>query len=123
MLTRLGERGGTGGGGPLEPAPEPGLKVFGTRSLRTAGKLTGAPPTAPLAPELLPVLLLTLAPTTVLLKVTTDVGPNKVLGPVEFAGVEPPPTAPESAARRFKVNKQDFFALKFLKLLLFKRKI
>lgn len=40
ILTRLGERGGTGGGGPLED-PVPGRKLLGTRSFRTAGKLTG----------------------------------------------------------------------------------
>ena len=80
MLTRLGERGGPGGGGPLGPAPEPGLKLLGTRSLRTAGKLTGVPefrPALKFPPTLVPVLLELPAPTTtVLLKVTVDVGPD-----------------------------------------------
>lgn len=99
MLTRLGERGGTGGGGPLEPAPEPGLKLLGTRSLSTAGKLTGAQPT--FCPALLPALLPLTAPTTELLKVTADAGPDNGLGPVGCADVEPPPIAPEFAAGRF----------------------
>lgn len=101
MLTRLGERGGTGGGGPLVLAPEPGLKLLGTRSLRTAGKLTGAQPTETLCPALLPALLPLTVPTTELLKVTADAGPDNELGPVGCADVEPPPIAPELAAGRF----------------------
>lgn len=38
MFTRLGERGGTGGGGPRELCG----RKFGTRSFNTAGRLTGA---------------------------------------------------------------------------------
>lgn len=55
MLTRLGERGGTGGGGPLVD-PEVRRMLLDTRSLSTAGKLTGVIelttiPTLPPAPE------------------------------------------------------------------------
>jgi len=64
MFTRLGERGGTGGGGPRELCG----RRFGTRSFNTAGKLTGPalnglveatvevvlpPPTSAPPPELL----------------------------------------------------------------------
>ena len=88
MLTRLGERGGTGGGGPLEPAPEPNLKLLGTRSLRTAGKLTGVlelPPT----PTLFPAALVPPDPTTVLLNVTAGADPDNELAPVGCGKAEP----------------------------------
>jgi hypothetical protein len=102
MLTRFGERGGTGGGGPLEPAPEPNLKLLGTRSLRTAGKLTGVlelPPTPP--PTLFPAALVPPDPTTVLLNVTAGAGPDN-----EFAPVGCGKAKPVSDAGRFESRQQ-----------------
>lgn len=97
MFTRLGERGGTGGGGPLELPP--GLKAVGTRSLSTAGRLTGVlefPPTLP--PTLFPALLV-LAPVTELYT-TVEVGTDNAPVPVGCVKAEPIPTAPVSNAER-----------------------
>ena len=58
MLTRLGDRGGTGGGGPLVE-PEVNRILPDTRSFSTAGKLTTELTTTPLLPP-------APAPTTVL---------------------------------------------------------
>lgn len=69
-MTRFGERGGTGGGGPLELRP--GRGPGWTRSFSTAGRLTGTlfdvteafvvlPPPDTL-PALMPVPLTTLVP-------------------------------------------------------------
>jgi hypothetical protein len=106
MLTRLGERGGTGGGGPLEPAPapEPNLKLLGTRSLRTAGKLTGVlelPPAPTPPPTLFPAALEPPDPPTELLNVTAGAGPDNEFAPVGCGKAEP-----VSDAGRFESRQQ-----------------